>query len=70
MQEHHLLQLLSGILEWVDPPHVVAQAIESGKSERSNLVYFVFYFFILPSSSFLFLWKWSLTAILIFQFQQ
>ncbi|KAH9658948.1 exportin-4 protein [Citrus sinensis] len=33
MQEHHLLQLLSGILEWVDPPDVVAQAIESGKSE-------------------------------------
>lgn len=50
MQEHHLLQLLSGILEWVDPPDVVAQAIESGKSERSILVYFVFYFFIVPSS--------------------
>ncbi|KAH9698834.1 exportin-4 protein [Citrus sinensis] len=37
MQEHHLLQLLSGILEWVDPPDVVAQAIESGKSESEML---------------------------------
>lgn len=50
MQEHHLQQLLSGILEWVDPPDVVAQAIESGKSERSILVYFVFYFFVVASS--------------------
>ncbi|KAL9413689.1 hypothetical protein AB3S75_042222 [Citrus x aurantiifolia] len=37
MQEHHLQQLLSGILEWVDPPDVVAQAIESGKSESEML---------------------------------
>lgn len=54
MQEHHLLQLLSGILEWVDPPDVVAQAIESGKSERSNLVYFLSSFFIVPPFSFIF----------------
>ncbi|XP_031282100.1 exportin-4 [Pistacia vera] len=37
MQEHHLLQLLSGILPWVDPPDVVAKAIESGKSESEML---------------------------------
>lgn len=34
MQEHHLLQLLSGIIPWIDPPHAVSQAIECGKSER------------------------------------
>jgi hypothetical protein len=35
MQEHHLLQLLSGIIQWIDPPDAVSQAIEDGKSERS-----------------------------------
>lgn len=34
MQENHLLQLLSGILQWIDPPDVVSKAIEEGKSER------------------------------------
>lgn len=36
MHERHLLQLLSGIIEWVDPPDAVSKAIESGKSERSG----------------------------------
>lgn len=34
MHEQHLLQLLSRIIEWVDPPDTVSQAIEDGKSER------------------------------------
>ncbi|RYR02507.1 hypothetical protein Ahy_B06g081302 isoform B [Arachis hypogaea] len=37
MHEHHLLQLLSGIIEWVDPPDAVSRAIESGKSESEML---------------------------------
>ncbi|XP_073222113.1 uncharacterized protein [Cicer arietinum] len=37
MHERHLLQLLSGILEWVDPPDVVSKAIENGKSESEML---------------------------------
>ncbi|GLT76967.1 hypothetical protein SLA2020_485980 [Shorea laevis] len=37
MQEHHLLQLLSGILAWMDPPDAVSQAIENGKSESEML---------------------------------
>lgn len=34
MHERHLLQLLSGIIQWVDPPDAVSRAIECGKSER------------------------------------
>ncbi|CAK7341133.1 unnamed protein product [Dovyalis caffra] len=37
MQEHHLLQLLSGIIQWIDPPHAVSQAIENGRSESEML---------------------------------
>ncbi|KAK6911324.1 Exportin-1, C-terminal [Dillenia turbinata] len=37
MQENHLLQLLSGIIEWVNPPEAVSKAIESGKSESEML---------------------------------
>ncbi|XP_054800845.1 uncharacterized protein LOC129304991 isoform X2 [Prosopis cineraria] len=37
MHEHHLLQLLSGIIEWVDPPDVVSKAIEDGKSESEMI---------------------------------
>ncbi|MED6185122.1 hypothetical protein PIB30_053961 [Stylosanthes scabra] len=37
MHEQHLLQLLSGIIEWVDPPDAVSRAIESGKSESEML---------------------------------
>jgi hypothetical protein len=37
MHKHHLLQLLSGILEWIDPPDAVSKLIECGKSERSYL---------------------------------
>lgn len=37
MQEHHLLQLLSGIIQWIDPPDAVSQAIEDGKSESELL---------------------------------
>ncbi|KAJ4834159.1 hypothetical protein Tsubulata_008143 [Turnera subulata] len=37
MQEHHLLHLLSGILQWIDPPDAVSQAIECGKSESEML---------------------------------
>lgn len=35
MYEHHILQLLSGIIQWIDPPDAVSKAIECGKSERS-----------------------------------
>ena len=38
MHEHHLLQLLSGIIQWIDPPDVVSKAIENGKSERLCLL--------------------------------
>lgn len=34
MHEHHLLQLLSGVIQWIDPPEAVSRAIENGKSER------------------------------------
>ncbi|KAG6737412.1 hypothetical protein POTOM_058932 [Populus tomentosa] len=37
MQEHHLLQLLSGIIQWIDPPDAISQAIEDGKSESELL---------------------------------
>ncbi|KAK7258637.1 hypothetical protein RIF29_24218 [Crotalaria pallida] len=37
MHELHLLQLLSGIVEWVDPPDAVSKAIECGKSESEML---------------------------------
>ncbi|KAM5561712.1 hypothetical protein ABKV19_022354 [Rosa sericea] len=37
MHEHHLLQLLSGIIPWIDPPDAVSRAIECGKSESEML---------------------------------
>lgn len=37
LHEHHLLQLLSGIIQWIDPPDAVSKAIESGKSESEML---------------------------------
>lgn len=37
MQENLLLQLLSGILQWIDPPGAVSKAIEEGKSESEML---------------------------------
>ncbi|KAK6915338.1 Exportin-1, C-terminal [Dillenia turbinata] len=37
MQENHLLQLLSGIMQWINPPDEVSKAIESGKSESEML---------------------------------
>lgn len=37
MQEHHLIQLLSGIIQWIDPPDAVSKAIGSGKSESEML---------------------------------
>ncbi|KAL9225514.1 hypothetical protein vseg_001428 [Gypsophila vaccaria] len=37
MQEHHLIQLLSGIIQWVHPPDAVAREIECGKSESEML---------------------------------
>ncbi|CAL0301805.1 unnamed protein product [Lupinus luteus] len=37
MHERHLLQLLSGIVEWVDPPDAVSQAIQCGKSESEMI---------------------------------
>lgn len=37
MQGQHLVQLLSGIIEWMDPPLAVSKAIQDGKSERLNL---------------------------------
>ena len=39
MHEHHLLLLLSGIIEWIDPPEAVAKAIGCGKSERSDILF-------------------------------
>ncbi|GMP21962.1 hypothetical protein CsSME_00000164 [Camellia sinensis var. sinensis] len=37
MQEQHLLQLLAGILQWINPADVVSKAIECGKSESEML---------------------------------
>ncbi|KAG4914049.1 hypothetical protein JHK86_054482 [Glycine max] len=37
MHEQHLLQLLSGIIEWVDPPDAISKAIENGKSDSEML---------------------------------
>ncbi|XP_061366360.1 uncharacterized protein LOC133309585 isoform X2 [Gastrolobium bilobum] len=37
MHERHLLQLLCGIIEWVDPPDAVSKAIECGKCESEML---------------------------------
>ncbi|XP_030472181.1 uncharacterized protein LOC115690086 isoform X2 [Syzygium oleosum] len=37
LQEHHLLQLLSGIIPWMDPPDLVSKQIECGKSESEML---------------------------------
>ncbi|XP_058213432.1 uncharacterized protein LOC131325276 isoform X10 [Rhododendron vialii] len=37
MQDKHLLQLLSGIIQWVSPPDAIANAIECGKSESEML---------------------------------
>ncbi|PON54527.1 Armadillo-type fold containing protein [Trema orientale] len=37
MHEHHLLLLLSGIIQWIYPPDVVSKAIENGKSESEML---------------------------------
>ncbi|KAE8653609.1 hypothetical protein Csa_007263 [Cucumis sativus] len=37
MHENHLLQLLLGIIQWIDPPDAVSRAIESGKCESEML---------------------------------
>ncbi|KAB1202538.1 Exportin-4 [Morella rubra] len=37
MHENHLLQLLSGMIEWIDPPDAVSKSIECGKSESEML---------------------------------
>ncbi|XP_019108194.2 uncharacterized protein LOC104907672 isoform X2 [Beta vulgaris subsp. vulgaris] len=37
MREHHLVLLLSGIIQWVHPPDAVSRAIECGKSESELL---------------------------------
>lgn len=37
LQEQHLLQLLSGIIQWISPPDAVSKAIECGKSESEML---------------------------------
>ncbi|KAF8017869.1 hypothetical protein BT93_H2928 [Corymbia citriodora subsp. variegata] len=37
LQEHHLLQLLSGIIPWIEPPDLVSKQIECGKSESEML---------------------------------
>ncbi|WOG81788.1 hypothetical protein DCAR_0100939 [Daucus carota subsp. sativus] len=36
-QNQHILQLLSGILQWIDPPDVVSNAIKCGRSESEML---------------------------------
>ncbi|XP_050143396.1 uncharacterized protein LOC126619158 [Malus sylvestris] len=37
VQERHLLELLCGIIPWLDPPDAVSKAIECGKSESEML---------------------------------
>ncbi|XP_038877264.1 exportin-4 [Benincasa hispida] len=37
MHENHLLQLLLGIIQWIDPPDSVSKAIENGKCESEML---------------------------------
>ncbi|KAI4370235.1 hypothetical protein MLD38_018605 [Melastoma candidum] len=37
LHEHHLLQLLSGVIKWIDPPDAVSKEIESGKSSSELL---------------------------------
>lgn len=37
MQGQHLVQLLSGIIEWIDPPQAVSRAIQNGRSESELL---------------------------------
>ncbi|GFP96740.1 exportin-4 [Phtheirospermum japonicum] len=37
MQRQHLLQVLAGIVQWMEPPDAVAKAIKSGKSESELL---------------------------------
>ncbi|GAB2246564.1 hypothetical protein Droror1_Dr00002057 [Drosera rotundifolia] len=37
MQEHHLIQLLCGIFPWINPPAVVSQELENGKSDSEML---------------------------------
>ncbi|PIA36376.1 hypothetical protein AQUCO_03400340v1 [Aquilegia coerulea] len=37
MQEQHLLQILSGIIQWVDPPDAISEAIECGKTASEML---------------------------------
>lgn len=37
MQDQHLLQMLSGIIQWINPPDDIAAAINSGISERLSL---------------------------------
>ncbi|CAJ1961162.1 unnamed protein product [Sphenostylis stenocarpa] len=37
IHEQHLLQLLSGIMGWVDPPDAVSKTIENGKSDSEFL---------------------------------
>ncbi|XP_010265025.1 PREDICTED: exportin-4 isoform X2 [Nelumbo nucifera] len=36
-QQHHLVQMLSGIIQWIDPPDAISSAIECGKSESELL---------------------------------
>ncbi|XP_031502482.1 uncharacterized protein LOC116265754 isoform X3 [Nymphaea colorata] len=36
-QEKHLLQMLSGIIQWIDPPDVACEAVRRGKSESELL---------------------------------
>ncbi|XP_056699481.1 uncharacterized protein [Spinacia oleracea] len=37
LREHHLVQLVSGIIQWIHPPDVISRTIESGKSESELL---------------------------------
>ncbi|KAJ4968652.1 hypothetical protein NE237_015353 [Protea cynaroides] len=37
MQELHLVQMLSGIIQWIHPPDIISAAIENGKSESELL---------------------------------
>lgn len=62
MHEHHLLELLSGIIQWIDPPDAVSKAIECGKSERLYPCQLLFP----PNIQYFFLFSRVLKFILVF----
>ncbi|KAF6154764.1 hypothetical protein GIB67_032376 [Kingdonia uniflora] len=37
VHEQHLLQILSGVMQWIDPPDAISNAIECGRTESEML---------------------------------